>query len=732
NAKKGAQNRKDASSSSESGGKPEIKVLFHTGGELNNNGARKPGNNNNNQGHRRTNSQFQQSELTNPAAGASQNHQDSFVSDDWRFGGQLPQEELRDSSPKDRPGHMSFSSVSTLSLPTSSHPLVVYPQVAISRMLIQDKDRPGPNGMYLGEPEPPQGSVSLQKAASQQGGILSQMNEAVEVGEVVDPAKTLQAAEDSLSVPRVSAPYTSRDIKVPFIEDDFNSNRGGGRAPIKKTTPVHFQPGNQPRHDPHEQPHAAFYDQPPEHIQIQLQQFQHHQQQRNQLLARTQGMSQESLLLDDKSLPPTPRGRAPGVANRVQGDPMTAPLPLGGPGHGAKLYRKETKAQAHYRRTRGGSHPDLSRGMSTLHDDDDDDDDDRPLGMVASSWKTGAAWEEDALANARASGPRRHSQEKAPSQGSTPSSGASSGSMPGAGQRGINPGHGVHKSVRFGLDLLPMPNVPTPDEILKKRASMGILPQDVMKTLDPKTAQKVIMQSVISTRIYRVLSLEEVESLKQERDDLEQSIENLKGALAFEVRTRDSCLASINLQDPNVSIDFIKSSFAQLSASTQNVDELSQMTQGSTERLMLIQEMLLQHEGAVLNAGMRRLDGENRELSRTTRQLEMARDMEKEEKAKWKKEHTHLRIQSMILPTGFGSSNNSVVNGGSSDRSTTGSMDGSSDYTNSSEVKSLSGSMQQIERYMQEINDENSKKDDQLNDLKGELRMVSTWADELS
>ncbi|KAG0018899.1 hypothetical protein BGZ82_000311, partial [Podila clonocystis] len=69
--------------------------------------------------------------------------------------------------------------------------------------------------------------------------------------------------------------------------------------------------------------------------------------------------------------------------------------------------------------------------------------------------------------------------------------------------------------------MLPLPVIPSPDQTLNKDANLGILPQDVLKTLDPKTVQKAINTSVIASRIYKVLSAEEIESLKKEQHDLQ-------------------------------------------------------------------------------------------------------------------------------------------------------------------------------------------------------------------
>jgi hypothetical protein len=68
--------------------------------------------------------------------------------------------------------------------------------------------------------------------------------------------------------------------------------------------------------------------------------------------------------------------------------------------------------------------------------------------------------------------------------------------------------------VQYGINMLPLPVIPSPDESLKN-ANLGILPQDVLKTLDPTTVHKVITVSVIASRVYKVLTLEEIESLKK-------------------------------------------------------------------------------------------------------------------------------------------------------------------------------------------------------------------------
>ncbi|KAF9973807.1 hypothetical protein BGZ73_002942 [Actinomortierella ambigua] len=204
---------------------------------------------------------------------------------------------------------------------------------------------------------------------------------------------------------------------------------------------------------------------------------------------------------------------------------------------------------------------------------------------------------------------------------------------------------------RFGLNMVPLPVIPSPDEALSNKPGVGVLPQDVLRSLDPKMIQKLITQSVIASRVYKVLSFEEVASLQKEKEDLESYIVALKASLTIEMRMRDASHSLIRLHESNTNIDAVKASTSQLHATTRKVDQIVAKLHQAAERLLVLDRTLLQHEAATLNAGMRRLDAENRELSRLVLELEKERDHEKAERVRWQKQHTQLRIQSMIFPS---------------------------------------------------------------------------------
>lgn len=43
----------------------------------------------------------------------------------------------------------------------------------------------------------------------------------------------------------------------------------------------------------------------------------------------------------------------------------------------------------------------------------------------------------------------------------------------------------------------------------------GIIPQDVLRSMDPKDVQRVVSSTVIASRVYKVLNPEQLESLKK-------------------------------------------------------------------------------------------------------------------------------------------------------------------------------------------------------------------------
>ncbi|KAG0271708.1 hypothetical protein BGZ95_000450 [Linnemannia exigua] len=46
-------------------------------------------------------------------------------------------------------------------------------------------------------------------------------------------------------------------------------------------------------------------------------------------------------------------------------------------------------------------------------------------------------------------------------------------------------------------------------------SNKGIIPQDVLRSMDPKDVQKAVSSTVIASRVYKVLNPEQLESLKK-------------------------------------------------------------------------------------------------------------------------------------------------------------------------------------------------------------------------
>lgn len=233
---------------------------------------------------------------------------------------------------------------------------------------------------------------------------------------------------------------------------------------------------------------------------------------------------------------------------------------------------------------------------------------------------------------------------------------------------------------------------------------------------------------------------------------MQKYIEALNISLTIETRMRDASHSLIRLHESNTNIEAVKASTGQLHATTRKMDQIVQKSQQSMERLLVIQRILLQHEGAVLNAGMRRLDAENRELSRSVLELETIRDQEKEEKLKWKKEHTQLRIQSMIFPNPPGLDDlKSVMTKGDSETHIQVGSEPSSRFPMQHQLiqkqrqqqeqqqKEQQQQQQQqqerlkaLENYMKELNEDIHKKDERIQELESQLRLVHSWLEDFS
>ncbi|KAF9139729.1 hypothetical protein BGX30_007562 [Mortierella sp. GBA39] len=243
----------------------------------------------------------------------------------------------------------------------------------------------------------------------------------------------------------------------------------------------------------------------------------------------------------------------------------------------------------------------------------------------------------------------------------------------------------------------------------------GIIPQDVLRSMDPKDVQRVISSTVIASRVYKVLNPEQLESLKKEQEGLQQFVEAMNVSLHIETRMRDASYSLIRLHESNLNIDAVKAANSQLHATTFKMDNIVQKSQQALWRLLAIQRLLLQHETAVLNAGLRRLDNENRDLSRAVMNLETAKGREKEEKLKWKKEHTRLKVQSiMFTPT--------------SPIAATAASEVAVPPT--PQLQLVQEQLSVMENYAKELSEDVLQKDEKLGELKIELGAVKGWADD--
>ena len=192
---------------------------------------------------------------------------------------------------------------------------------------------------------------------------------------------------------------------------------------------------------------------------------------------------------------------------------------------------------------------------------------------------------------------------------------------------------------------------------------------------------------------------------------MQQFVEAMNVALHVESRMRDASHSLIRLHESTANMSAVKAATSQLNTTTRKMDQIVQRTQQAMWRLLAIQRLLYQHEGAVLNAGLRRLDSENRELSRSVLQLETARGQEKEEKLKWKKEHNRLKVESMLLTGTCTIIEESIPD--------------------IQEIQQQHhAKLESMESYAKELNDHIVQKDEELAELKVQLGSARAWADD--
>lgn len=438
--------------------------------------------------------------------------------DDWRQIQQAQKEaserqHLKDSSPTEHTGHMSMNSVSTLNLPPiTSGPInpVVPSNMSMSRILLPDRDRAtnkdtrGTSSHEILVPEPTQETTSLAKATTQPGGILSQMKAATDGGNVVDPAQGVWSQAEGRYIQRSNtAPYPTRETRTILEEDETDSpteleysKSEGHTAANRLRRQIQRQQQQKLANSRHsylhvnnnhsvDKPRQALHNQPNSHLKSQLELQQHHETQRRNLSLRRKAMNSESMDTN-KDLPPTPKGT-----------PSPRPQHIAHIGLRAPYQRPSARQDRQY----GGSSP-RSRAEN------------RPgqrLNRMRSLQKHAAApmtSEESVIALTRSLSTTSNGRpEKSKNRGLN-SAQSSQISLP------AQTAEGQKERVRFGIDMLPLPVIPSPD-VTHNRRSIGILPQDVLKALDPQTIQKVITQSVIASRVYKVLSLEEVDNLRK-------------------------------------------------------------------------------------------------------------------------------------------------------------------------------------------------------------------------
>jgi hypothetical protein len=59
------------------------------------------------------------------------------------------------------------------------------------------------------------------------------------------------------------------------------------------------------------------------------------------------------------------------------------------------------------------------------------------------------------------------------------------------------------------------PVLPLTSETLKRKESKGLIPQDVLKNMDPKDVQKAIKDTIVTSRVYKVMTSEQLDALRK-------------------------------------------------------------------------------------------------------------------------------------------------------------------------------------------------------------------------
>lgn len=467
--------------------------------------------------------------------------QDAYggTTDDWRQAQQAEQEarerqKLKDSSPTDRSGHISINSVSTLNLPPSNATVTPPQTRSMSRILLPDRDRFHNNnnhafnsgvqasaslqghGQFVEEPT--QENTSLAKATTQPGGILSQLQAATEKGQVIDPITSVWSQKEGKYIQRSNtAPYPLRENRTIAEEEEAESLAGSGqRGPLEYSKSEGYGAASRRDRQPRRVQPQQDQEQLVEGEEEQQQTHSQHNDLRNDPshapphqadqeplnISRSRAMSHENVVDTNKDLPPTPF-RQPTPPGQVSSDASS------------RQHRQQQKGQ----RLRSDSQSETSR-----HQNYQQQHHHRPSARSGSG-NGPITSEESVLTLSRSMSPpphRRISHERNASFGNINLNLTRGASTAGQQQHhhhqangGPNNGNVNKEHVQYGIDMLPLPVIPSPDESLKKNANLGILPQDVLKTLDPTTVQKVITVSVIASRVYKVLALEEVESLRK-------------------------------------------------------------------------------------------------------------------------------------------------------------------------------------------------------------------------
>ncbi|CAM0141399.1 hypothetical protein VKS41_003894 [Umbelopsis sp. WA50703] len=152
---------------------------------------------------------------------------------------------------------------------------------------------------------------------------------------------------------------------------------------------------------------------------------------------------------------------------------------------------------------------------------------------------------------------------------------------------------------------------------------------NVAENLDDMLMQLLVSQAVIDAKDFEVLTLEEIESLKEQHISLMNKLEDQTARLSLESKMREASQSLVRLHSTNRKMAL--QSQEQLISSTQKVDEVAKEVWKLTRLSSETQQRLLEHTAGTLSVGVKLLEDElstrlHKEASRSKTQTSVNAD----------------------------------------------------------------------------------------------------------